>query len=57
MKNPFLRVIGVVLHQLLKMDKHAQASLKEGLRRHEDKSLGALISEFGKIEGNDTFDP
>ena len=46
--------MGIILSQLLKIDKYAQVSVKEGLNRHGYKTLHALLSEFGQIDQHDT---
>ena len=47
--------MGIMLSQLSKTDKHAQVSVSRDLKRHGDKALNTLLSEFGKIEGYDNF--
>ena len=38
-------------------DKYSQMSVSKGIKRHGDKALDALQSEFGQIHKHDTFIP
>ena len=40
-----------------KSDKHAQVSVNKGIKRHGDKALETLLSEFGQLQNHNTFDP
>ena len=47
----------VIMLQLSKEDKHAQVSIKEGIKRHGDRAMEALLKEFGQLHKYNTFDP
>ena len=51
------QVMGIILAQTTRKDKHAHVSVNEGIRRHGDEALHALLSEFGQIHKHDTFEP
>ena len=40
-----------------KDSKHAHVSMNKGVKRHGEKAVEALLSEFGQIHNYDTFDP
>ena len=43
--------------QIAKNNKYDQVSVNKGIRRHGDKALEALSSEFSQIHNHDTFSP
>ena len=51
------KFMDIIMLQLGKDDKHAQVSVKEGLKRHGDKALTALLKEFGQLHKYDKLDP
>ena len=51
------QVMGVILVQVSKSDKHAHVSVNGDIRRHGDETLHALLAEFGQIHKYDTFEP
>ena len=56
-RNEMSMFVDVIMTQLSKGDKHAQVSIKEGLKRHGDRDLDALLKEFGQLYKHNTFDP
>ena len=56
-KNNMSKFMDIIMLQVTKDDKHAQVSVPEGIRRHGDKALDALLKEFGQVHKYDTFDP
>ena len=50
------QVMIIILSKVSKSDKHAHVNVNEGIRRHEDEALRALLSEFGQIHKHDTFE-
>ena len=42
----YRRIVGVTLTQLSKEDKYTQVSVKEGVKRHGDKAIQAVMKEF-----------
>ena len=57
LKNQLTHVVGTIFSQIAKHDKYAQMSVSKGMKRHGEKALEALLSEFGQIHGHDTFLP
>ena len=53
----YRRVVGVTLTQLSKDDKYAQVSVKEGIKRHDDKAIAALLNEFSQLNDIQVFKP
>ena len=51
------KFMNIIMLQITKDDKYAQVLVKEGLKKHGDKALEALLKEFGKLHKYDTFDP
>ena len=49
------QAMNVIFAQIAKNDRHAQVSVNKGIRRHGDKALEALLSEFSQIHNHDTF--
>ena len=47
LKNQLTHVVGTIFAQIAKHDKYAQVSVPKGIKRHGDKALEALLSEFG----------
>ena len=43
--------------QLLKEDKYAQVSVQEGIKRHGDKAIAAIIKEFTQLNDKQVFKP
>ena len=56
-QNELSMFMDVIMTQLSKGDKHAQVSIKEGLKRHGDRALDALLKDLGQLHKHDTFDP
>ena len=50
-------MVGVVMTQMSKADKYAQVSVKEGIRRHGQKAIDAMIKEFTQLHKQNTFVP
>lgn len=46
----------VIMTHLSKDDKHPHVSIKEGMKRHDDRALETLLKEFGQTHKHDTFD-
>ena len=53
----FRRITGVTMTQLSKEDKYAQVSVGEGIKRHGDKAVAAVLAEFGQLNDNQVFKP
>ena len=50
-------MVGTFFSQVAKHDKYAQVSVAKVIKRHGDRALEALLSEFGQIHSHDTFLP
>ena len=57
MKNDMSKFMDIIMLQLSNDDKHTQASIKEGIKRHGEEALVTLLKEFGQLHKHDTFDP
>ena len=57
MMENFTRIVGTMFTQIGNHDKYSQMSVSKGIKRHGDKALDALLSEFGQIHKHDTFIP
>ena len=55
-KNNIRNFMDIIMTQVSNDDTHAQISVKEGLKRHGDRALQALLKEFGQIHKYNTFD-
>ena len=53
----YRRIVGVTLTQLSKEDKYAQVSVKEGIKRHGNKAIAAVLSEFSQLNDKHVFRP
>ena len=51
------KVTGIVMNQISKQDRYAQVSVKEGVRRHGQKAVNAVLSEFAQLNDKDIFTP
>ena len=56
-KDLYRQVTGILMNQLKEQDKYAQVSVKEGVRRHGQKALDAVMTEFAQLNNKDTFTP
>ena len=53
----FRRTVGSLFTQLSKVDKYAQVSVNEGIRRHGDKAVAAVLAEFSQLNDKGVFRP
>ena len=53
----YRRVIGVTMTQMSKEDKYAQVSVNEGIKRHGEKAIAAVLAEFGQLNNKQVFKP
>ena len=53
----YRRTVGTVLTQMSKVDKYAQVSVTEGIKRHGDKAIAAVLSEFSQLNDKGVFKP
>jgi len=49
--------VSTVFAQITRKDKHAQTSVPKDIEKHGEKTLNALLAEFGQIHKHDTFTP
>ena len=40
-----------------KVDKYAQVSVSEGIKRHGDRAIAAVLTEFSQLNNKDVFKP
>ena len=57
MMENLTKIVGTMFAQIANHDKYSQMSVSKGIKRHGDKALDALLSEFGQIHKHDTFIP
>ena len=57
LKDTYRRMIGVMMSQISKDGKHAQVSVKEGIKRFGDKAVQALVKELAQLHDKQTFTP
>ena len=53
----YRRTIGNLFTQLSKVDKYAQVSVNEGIRRHGEKAVAAVLNEFSQLNDRGVFRP
>ena len=51
----YRRTIGNLFTQLSKIDRYAQVSVNEGKRRHGDKEVAVVLSEFSQLNDRGVF--
>ena len=51
------KLMDIIIAHVTKDDKHAQASVNDGIKRHGNKALEALLSEFMQLRKHNIFDP
>ena len=51
----YRRVIGAAFTQLSKSDKYAQVSVNEGIKRHGDRAVTAVLTEFTQLNNQEVF--
>ena len=44
----YRRTVGTILTQISKVDKYAQVSVNEGIKRHGDRAIAAVLTEFNQ---------
>ena len=57
MKDTYQSLVGVMTSQVTKESKHAQVSVKEGIKRYGEKVVEALIKELSQLDEKRTFTP
>ena len=53
----FRKAVGITLTQMSKVDKYAQVSVREGIKRHGQKAIDAMMKEFAQLNDKGTFVP
>ena len=53
----YRRIVGVTMTQLSKDDRYAQVSVKEGIKRHGDRAVAAILNEFTQLNNKQVFKP
>ena len=53
MKN----ITGIMLSQMTNVDKHAQVSVKKGIKRYGQKAIDAVLNEYAQLDNKTIFDP
>ena len=53
----YRRTNGSLFTQLSKVDKYAQVSVNEGIQRHGDKTVAAVLNEFAQLNDKGVFKP
>ena len=51
----YRRIINTTFTQLAKDDKYAQVSVTEGIRRHGEKAIMAVLSEYAQLDDKKVF--
>ena len=51
------KVIGIVMTQMSKHDKYAQVSVKEGIQRHGQKAIDAVLTEYAQLNDRNILEP
>ena len=51
----YRRTVGTILTQISKIDKYAQVSVSEGIKRHGDRAIAAVLIEFSQLNNKDVF--
>ena len=55
--NLYRRIVGTTMTQIAKADKYAQVSVNEGIKRHGDKAIAAILAEFSQLHDKQVFKP
>ena len=42
-------MVGTIMSQIQKSDKHAHISVNKGIKRHGEKAINSLLLEFGQL--------
>ena len=50
-------VTGIMLSQMAKVDKHAQVSVKEGIKCYKQKAIDTVLKEYAQLDNKTIFDP
>jgi len=53
----FRKLVCITITQLSRTEKYVQLSIKEGIRRHGDKALEAVLKEYSQLDDKEMFDP
>ena len=53
----FQRILRVTMTQMSKEDKYAQVSVNEGIKRHGEKAIVAVLKEFSQLKDKKVFKP
>ena len=56
-KDLYRRIVGITMTQMSKTDKYAQVSVSEGIKRHSDKAVAAVLTEFSQFNDKQVFEP
>ena len=56
-KSGFRKLVGSMFSQISKDSKYTQIGMKEGVRRHGDRALDALLFELTQLDEKETFQP
>ena len=51
------RVTGIVMNQIAKQDRYAQVSVREGVKRHGQRAVDAVLSELTQLNDKNIFAP
>ena len=53
----YRRIVGTTLMQLSTTDRYAQVSINEGIRRHGDKAMAAILNKYTQLNDKKVFKP
>ena len=56
-KDLFRKMVGIIMTQMSKLDKHAQVSVNEGVKRYGEKAIAAILKEFTQLNDKQVFKP
>ena len=56
-KDLYRRIVGTTMTQMSKTEKYAQVSVSEGIKRHGDKAVAAILAEFSQLHDEQVFKP
>ena len=56
-KDMLRNVIGITMTQISKEDRYAHVSINEGIKRHGQKAIDAVLAEFMQLNDQKVFKP
>ena len=57
LKDTYRKIVGVMMSQISKDSKHAQVSVKEGIKCFGDRAVEALVKKLAQLHDKQTFTP